>query len=63
MDETQSDIDSTSQELSDVNTALTAWQEKCANKAMSYEERKQRREAELAGLKEALEILAPEQAA
>jgi len=57
MADTQTDIDSTSQEHADVVTALSAWEEKCANKAMSYEERKKRREAELAGLGEALEVL------
>jgi len=34
--------------------------EACANKAMSFEERQARREAEIAGLKDALEILSPE---
>jgi len=34
--------------------------EACANKAMSFEERQARREAEIAGLKDALEILSPD---
>jgi len=34
--------------------------EECSNKAMSYEERKRRREEEIAGLQEALEILSAE---
>jgi hypothetical protein len=60
--EVTTDINSTQQELDDVSAALASWEEKCANKAMSYEERKQRREAELAGLQEALTVLSPQNA-
>jgi len=56
-----------SEDLGDAEKALAASQdflkgvmEACANKAMSFEERQQRRAAEIAGLKEALEILSPE---
>lgn len=51
------DISNTEQELAAVNETLDTLKNECANKAMSYEERKQRREAEIAGLNEALEIL------
>ena len=40
---------------------LTNKKEECANKAMSYEERKKKREEEIAGLQEALEILSAEE--
>lgn len=53
-----------SEDLAEADKALQAAtdflkgvMEACANKAMSYEERKARREAEIAGLKDALEIL------
>jgi len=56
-----------SEDLAGAEKALQAAQdflkgvmEACANKAMSYEERQAKRAAEIAGLKEALEILAPE---
>jgi chromosome segregation ATPase len=51
------DISSTEAELDAVNKTLETLKNECANKAMSYEERKQRREAEIAGLQNALEIL------
>jgi chromosome segregation ATPase len=58
--QTKDDIDSTQSELDAVNKTLATLNEQCANKAMSYEERKQRREAELSGLQNALEILSEE---
>jgi len=48
---------STSAELDAVNAYLEKLKPQCESKAMSYEERKAAREAEIAGLKEALEIL------
>jgi len=58
--QTKDDVSSTEAELAAVNKVLETLREECANKAMSYEERKQRREAELAGLQEGLEILSEE---
>lgn len=55
--ETTSDIENTTSERDAVQDALNSLHEECANKAMSYEERVQRRDAEIAGLKEALEVL------
>lgn len=52
-----SDLESSSKELDAVMDYLEKLKDQCESKAMSYEERKQRREAELAGLKQALEIL------
>merc|ERR1719399_2721914 len=48
---------STSSELDAVNAYLEKLKPQCESKAMSYEERKAAREAEISGLKEALEIL------
>jgi len=44
------------------NTFLKEKKEQCTDKTMSYEERARRREEEIAGLKQALEILSPEDA-
>jgi len=49
---------STSSELDAVNAYIDKLRPQCEEKAMSYEEKKAKREAEIAGLKEALEILA-----
>merc|ERR1712127_338451 len=49
-------------ELDAVNSALKALDKKCTYKVESYEERKARRESEIAGLKEAMEILESETA-
>merc|ERR1712196_187074 len=49
---------STSSELDAVNAYIDKLRPQCESKAMSYEEKKAKREAEIAGLKEALEILA-----
>merc|ERR1719171_2630841 len=51
------DFDTTSTELDAVLEYLDKLKPQCESKAMSYGERKARREAELAGLKEALSIL------
>merc|ERR1719207_100368 len=48
---------STSSELDAVNAYIDKLRPQCEEKAMSYEEKKAKREAEIAGLKEALEIL------
>merc|ERR1719156_291360 len=48
---------STSTELDAVNSYIDKLRPQCEEKAMSYEEKKAKREAEIAGLKEALEIL------
>lgn len=55
------------EDLTEANKALDAAvtflktrKEECANKAMSYEERKKKREDEIAGLQQALEILSDE---
>merc|ERR1719207_337442 len=47
----------TSTELDAVNAYIDKLRPQCEEKAMSYEEKKAKREAEIAGLKEALEIL------
>merc|ERR1719487_249504 len=55
--ETASDLENEQAELDAVLAALDKINEMCIAKPEPYEERKQRREAEIAGLKEALEIL------
>jgi len=50
----------TSKELDAVLSYIDKLKPQCESKAMSYAEKKARREAEIAGLKEALEILAGE---
>merc|ERR1719486_1775260 len=57
-----SDLDSTSEELAAVLKGLDKLKEMCVAKAEPYAEKKARREAEIAGLKEALEILEGEAA-
>jgi hypothetical protein len=52
------DAASTSKELDAVNAYVDKLRPQCEEKAMSYEEKKAKREAEIEGLKEALEILA-----
>jgi len=56
------DRDGVQDELDAVNGALKALNKKCTYKVESYEERKARREAEINGLKEALEIIESETA-
>merc|ERR1719439_186533 len=48
----------TSSELDAVLSSIEKLKPQCEEKVMSYAEKKARREAEIAGLKEALEILA-----
>jgi len=55
--EATSDRSSTQDELDAVNEYLSKLKEQCVAKAESYAERKARRDAELSGLKQALEIL------
>merc|ERR1719386_423149 len=54
----EEDHASVSSELDAVNSYIDKLRPQCEEKAMSYEEKKAKREAEIAGLKEALEILA-----
>merc|ERR1719231_2012023 len=60
--ELSTDLSSVSDELGAVLKALDKLNEMCVAKAEPYAERKARREAEIAGLKEALEILESEAA-
>jgi chromosome segregation ATPase len=53
----KSDLSTVSKELEAVLDYLSKLKPQCESKAMTYEERKARRESELAGLKEALELL------
>lgn len=55
------DLGEASKALEAANSFLKGVKEACANKAMSYEERKKRREAEIKGLEEALQILSPDE--
>jgi chromosome segregation ATPase len=55
---TSSDLETASKELDAVLEYLEKLRPQCESKAMSYEERKARRDAEISGLKDALEILA-----
>jgi len=55
--EATSDREGVEAELEPVLKYLSTLKDRCIAKAETYEERKQRREAELAGLKEALQIL------
>merc|ERR1719331_94696 len=54
----EEDHASVSSELDAVNSYIDKLRPQCEEKAMSYAEKKAKREAEIAGLKEALEILA-----
>lgn len=60
--ELSSDRDSVQSELDAVNEYLESLDKKCTYKVESYEERKARREAEINGLKDALDILESETA-
>jgi hypothetical protein len=60
--ELSSDRDTSSDELTTVNMYYMKIQERCVAKPVSYEERKKAREAEIKGLKEALDILESEAA-
>merc|ERR1740121_1258107 len=60
--ELSSDKDNTKEQLDAVLEYLSKVEGECIAKPESYEERKKRREAELAGLKEGLEVLESETA-
>jgi hypothetical protein len=60
--ELSNDRDSSNSELATVNTYYTKLQGRCVAKPVSYEERKKARDAEIAGLKEALNVLENEAA-
>merc|ERR1719428_686835 len=57
LEHSKEDHASVSKELDAVNAYIDKLKPQCEEKAMSYEEKKAKREAEIAGLKEALEIL------
>jgi predicted nucleic acid-binding Zn-ribbon protein len=58
-----SDLDNANTELDAILEYMEKLKPQCENKAMSYAERKARREAEIAGLKSALEILSGDEPA
>jgi len=60
--ELTADREGVESELDAVNDYLASLEKKCTYKVESYEERKARREAEISGLKEALDILESETA-
>jgi hypothetical protein len=60
--ELSNDRDSTNSELASVNAYYTKLQGRCVAKPTSYEEKKKARDAEIAGLKEALNVLENEAA-
>jgi chromosome segregation ATPase len=62
VNELSADRESTQSELDAVNEYYAEVKDRCIAKPETYEERKARREAEIAGLKEALQILSEETA-
>jgi ribosomal protein L17 len=60
--ELSNDRDTSSSELSEVSAYYTKLQGRCVAKPVPYEEKKKAREAEIAGLKEALNVLENEAA-
>jgi chromosome segregation ATPase len=60
--EISNDRETTSEELGTVNAYYMKIQERCVAKPVSYEERKKARDAEISGLKEALDVLENEAA-
>jgi len=60
--ELTTDLEGVQNELDAVNSYLKSLEDKCTYKVESYAERKARREAEITGLKEALDILESETA-
>jgi chromosome segregation ATPase len=60
--ELSSDQETMTEELGTVNAYYMKIQERCVAKPVSYEERKKAREAEIKGLKEALDVLESEAA-
>merc|ERR550514_692491 len=60
--ELSNDLGSTNSELASVNAYYTKLQGRCVAKPTSYEEKKKARDAEIAGLKEALDVLENEAA-